>query len=56
MYTATFNPGETILTEGETGDTAFLILDGSVEVSVGDGTRTKTIGVLDAGDVFGEMS
>jgi CRP/FNR family cyclic AMP-dependent transcriptional regulator len=51
-----FNAGETILTEGEKGDTAFLILEGSVEVVVGTGGTSRTIGTLDAGDVFGEMS
>jgi alkyl hydroperoxide reductase subunit AhpC/uncharacterized protein (DUF924 family)/CRP-like cAMP-binding protein len=56
MHTATFNAGDTILTEGEAGDTAFLILEGSVEVHVGEGARAKSVGVLEAGDVFGEMS
>jgi CRP-like cAMP-binding protein len=56
MKPVTFKPGETILAEGEDGDTAFLIVDGSVEVSVGAGGRTKTVGTLQAGEVFGEMS
>ena len=48
--------GQTILAEGEAGDTAFLIVSGSVEVSVGEGAKAKTVGTLKAGDVFGEMS
>ena len=55
MQSVTFKSGETILAEGEEGDTAFLIVGGSVEVSVGAGPDAKTIGTLAAGDVFGEM-
>ena len=31
MQSVKFNAGDTILTEGEEGDTAFLIVDGSVD-------------------------
>ena len=56
MQTVKFNAGDTILSEGEAGDTAFLIVAGSVEVSIGEGAKAKSVGTLDAGDVFGEMS
>ena len=56
METVKFDAGDTILTEGEAGNTAFLITAGSVEVSVGEGARAKNVGTLEAGDVFGEMS
>lgn len=56
MQTVKFSEGETILKEGEEGNAAFLIVGGSVEVSVGEGARTKIIGTLEAGEVFGEMS
>jgi thioredoxin-dependent peroxiredoxin len=56
MQTMEFDAGETILAEGDVGDTAFLIISGSVEVSVGTGAETKSVGTLAAGDVFGEMS
>jgi alkyl hydroperoxide reductase subunit AhpC/uncharacterized protein (DUF924 family)/CRP-like cAMP-binding protein len=56
MQTVKFTAGDTILSEGEAGDTAFLIVTGSVEVSIGGGAKTKSVGTLDAGDVFGEMS
>jgi CRP/FNR family transcriptional regulator, cyclic AMP receptor protein len=56
MKSMKYKPGDTILTEGEDGDTAFLIADGSVEVSVGAGTKAKTVGTLKSGEVFGEMS
>lgn len=56
MKSQRFKPGETILTEGEDGDTAFLIVDGTVEVIVGDGDKPKVVGTLGPGEVFGEMS
>jgi CRP-like cAMP-binding protein len=56
MKSVVYKTGDTILAEGEDGDTAFLIVDGSVEVSVGTGAKAKTVGTLKAGDVFGEMS
>ena len=55
MQSVMFKSGDTILSEGEDGNTAFLIVTGSVEVSVGAGDRTKSVGTLAAGEVFGEM-
>jgi len=56
VQVANFSAGTTILTEGETGDTAYLIASGTVEVSIGHGAKARSLGVLTAGDVFGEMS
>src|SRR6185295_14541095 len=56
MQTVKFNAGDTILSEGEAGSTAFLIKAGSVEVSIGEADRAKSVGTLGAGSVFGEMS
>ena len=56
MQTARFHAGDTIIAEGEAGDTAFLIVAGSVEVIIGTGAAAKSLGVLGPGDVFGEMS
>ncbi|RYE10694.1 MAG: cyclic nucleotide-binding domain-containing protein [Hyphomicrobiales bacterium] len=56
MQKITFEAGDTILTEGEDGDTAFLIVSGKVEVVVGSGAKSKTVATLRGGDVFGEMS
>ena len=36
MRTVKFKAGDTILKEGEQGDTAFLNIDGSVEITVGE--------------------
>lgn len=56
LQTVKFKSGETILSQGEDGDTAFLIVAGSVEVIVGADSKAKKVGTLGAGDVFGEMS
>jgi thioredoxin-dependent peroxiredoxin len=55
MQTVTFKDGDTILSEGEEGNTAFLIVSGSVEVSVHHGSTAKILATLNAGEVFGEM-
>jgi alkyl hydroperoxide reductase subunit AhpC/uncharacterized protein (DUF924 family)/CRP-like cAMP-binding protein len=55
MQMLKFNAGDRILKEGEEGDSAFLILDGSVEISLGEGAKTKKVGRLGKGDIFGEM-
>lgn len=56
MQTVKLGAGDTIIAEGEDGNTAFLIVSGSVEVSVGKQAKAKTVATLTAGDVFGEMS
>lgn len=56
MQTFKFPAGDTILTEGDVGHSAYLITVGTVEVTVGKGDNAKRVGTLSAGDVFGEMS
>ena len=56
MRIFSFTAGETILNQGETGDSGFVVVSGTVEVSVGSGKAPKTLATLSAGDVFGEMS
>ena len=46
MQTVTFKAGDTIISEGSEGDTAFLITSGSVEVAVGQGTKARVLGTL----------
>jgi alkyl hydroperoxide reductase subunit AhpC/uncharacterized protein (DUF924 family)/CRP-like cAMP-binding protein len=55
MQTVKFEARDTIISEGEDGNTAFLIVSGSVEVSVGQKANAKTVGRLGVGEVFGEM-
>ena len=48
----TFAAGETIFTEGTTGREMYVVLEGSVEIRVGN----KTLDVTGPGGVFGEMA
>ncbi len=49
-----FKSGETIIKEGVTGDSAYLIISGSVEIQ--QRSRNKTLGQLGAGNIVGEMA
>src|SRR6185437_11861651 len=55
MQNVTFKAGETIIGEGEEGDTAFFIVSGAVYVIVGQGAKATIVGRLETGEVFGEM-
>ena len=55
MQTVYFKAGAVILSEGEIGDTAYFLVDGSVEVTVGR-DKPKLVATLRRGEVFGEMS
>jgi len=43
MDTVRFKTGDVILSEGEDGDSAYLIVNGSVEVVIGEGTKAIPI-------------
>lgn len=51
-----FSPGETIIREHESGETAFIIEKGRVEVFKDEGGRSVSIACLEKGATFGEMS
>ncbi len=55
MQTVAFKVGDTIISEGDEGDTAFFIVAGSVEVIIGQGADARCVGRLKEGEVFGEM-
>jgi CRP-like cAMP-binding protein len=55
MHKVNFKTGDTIISEGAEGKTAYLIISGSVEVSVGQGEAPKVLTTLGEGEVFGEM-
>jgi CRP/FNR family transcriptional regulator, cyclic AMP receptor protein len=55
MQAVAFKAGDTIISEGDQGNTAFFIVDGSVEVCLAQGAKARTIGTLKTGEVFGEM-
>ena len=55
MQNVAFKAGDTIISEGDEGDTAFFVVSGAVDVAVGRGANARVVGRLEIGDVFGEM-
>jgi CRP/FNR family transcriptional regulator, cyclic AMP receptor protein len=55
MQNVAFKAGDTIICEGDEGDTAFFIVSGAVDVTVGRGDKASVVGRLGTGEVFGEM-
>ena len=55
MQNVAFKAGDVIIREGDEGDTAYFIVSGTVDVSVGRGDKAQIVGRLETGDVFGEM-
>ncbi len=51
-----FDPGETIIREGDVGESAYLIENGTVEVSRSRDDGKVILAALGAGEIFGEMS
>ena len=49
-------PGESVVRQGEEGTEFFLILEGCVEVRIGEGEKVSTVATLHAMQFFGEMS
>lgn len=56
MIRKSFTPGEVIFTEGEVGAEAYVIEQGTVEISKSDGNAVLILSVLTAGAVLGEMA
>jgi CRP/FNR family transcriptional regulator, cyclic AMP receptor protein len=55
MQNVAFKAGDTIIREGDEGDTAFFIVSGAVDVTIGQGAKARIVGRLETGEVFGEM-
>lgn len=51
-----YQPGQEIVRQGDTGVGAFIIRSGRVEVVQERGGSSERLGELKAGDVFGEMA
>ena len=52
----TYAAGEYIFREGEMGDTAFVLLDGKVQITRRVDDKVKPVGVVTIGGMFGEMA
>lgn len=52
----TLQPGETVCREGEVGTELFVLLSGTVSVSVDDFGTPRRVARLHAGQFFGEMA
>jgi CRP-like cAMP-binding protein len=55
-FARTFQPGEMIFSEFEPGDTFYLIQSGRVELVKIIGDIEKTLDILGASEMFGEMA
>ncbi|HEV8246602.1 MAG TPA: serine/threonine-protein kinase [Polyangiaceae bacterium] len=51
-----FSPGTLIVKEGDAGDAAYMIVSGRCRAYRTVGGQQETLGVMEAGDVFGEMA
>jgi NADH dehydrogenase len=51
-----YEPGETVFTEGDAGDSLFMILSGRVEVLKRFGAEPRVVRTLGPGEYFGEMA
>ncbi len=52
-----FNKNEKIFSEGDKGDSLFIIIEGSVRIStIIDGIGEETLAILSCGEIFGEMA
>jgi serine/threonine-protein kinase len=54
--TREFRTGDTLMQEGDVGEEAYLILDGSVLVTKERGGTSIVLGIYQEGDIVGEMS
>ncbi|MGV7225143.1 MAG: cyclic nucleotide-binding domain-containing protein [Nitrospinales bacterium] len=54
---ANYNPGNTVVKEGDTGDTMYMIINGEVSVLINnENDKNIEIDRMDTGDFFGEMA
>lgn len=51
-----YTSGSVIFSEGEPGNVAFILTEGSVEITVGSGDKKKVVTVFKPVSVFGEMA
>lgn len=56
LETRTYKPGEIIFSQGDTGDEAFIVESGQIEIASGNGNAEIVIATIDEGGLFGEMA
>jgi len=56
MEQKAFADGEVIFSEGDSGEEAFLVATGSVEISRNVDGEGQVLGTIEAGHLFGEMA
>ena len=54
--TIRLHPGEILIEQGAPGDSAYIILDGEMDVQISSGEQTNVIATRSAGDVIGEIA
>jgi F420-non-reducing hydrogenase small subunit len=50
------DPGEILFKEGDAADLMYVILEGRIRISHGEGKNKHTLAILAPGDIFGEMA
>ena len=55
IMTRTYQPGETIISEGDCGKQVFLIITGSAEIYKTAGKNRQLLNTIGSGEIFGEM-
>ena len=56
LHEKRFAMGEAIVTQGQAGDSMYIIAEGRVQVSLGQDNIYSSLASLAAGDILGEMS
>ena len=56
MEQKTFSAGEVVFSEGDGGDSAFLVASGAVEISRMSESGKEVLGTIKQGQMFGEMA
>ena len=56
MDRQTFKAGEVLFQQGDDATDAYLVESGAIEISVNKGPDKQVLGVIEAGNLFGEMA
>ncbi len=56
LFGITYERGEVVFRQGDPGDTMFIIQSGGVAISQTHNNHELILGMLEAGDIFGEMA